>query len=44
MAGLCHCTRNLIHTRAFEVARIDLLIYSNRTAQSRRGEETLLAG
>ena len=27
MAGLCHCTKNLIETRAFDIARADLLVY-----------------
>ena len=44
MAELCHCTRNLIHSKAFDVARIDLLIYSNRAVQPSGGEETLMAG
>jgi hypothetical protein len=30
MAELCHCTKNLIETRAFEIARIDLVVYNNR--------------
>jgi len=44
MAELCHCTRNLIHTKAFDVARIDLVIYSRQSIQLRSGDETLLAG
>ena len=44
MAEFCHCTRNLIHSKAFDVARIDLVIYSSRSVQSRGGEETVLAG
>lgn len=31
MAELCHCTKNLIETRAFEIARIDLVVYNNRS-------------
>lgn len=44
MAEFCHCTRNLIHSKAFDVARIDLVVYSSRSVQSRGGEETVLAG
>jgi hypothetical protein len=29
MANFCHCTRNLLQTKAFEPARIDLMIYSD---------------
>jgi hypothetical protein len=44
MAELCQCTRNLIDSKAFDVARIDLVIYSSRSVQARGGEETVLAG
>jgi hypothetical protein len=44
MAELCHCTRNLLESRAFEVARIDLVIYSNRTPAMRGEKESVLAG
>lgn len=27
MAELCHCTKNLIESRAFEIARADLVVY-----------------
>lgn len=27
MANLCHCTKNLIESRAFEIARVDLVVY-----------------
>ena len=30
MAELCHCTKNLIETRAFDIARVDLVVYNNR--------------
>lgn len=30
MAELCHCTKNLIETRAFDIARVDLVVYDNR--------------
>lgn len=27
LADLCHCTKNLIDTRAFEIVRVDLVVY-----------------
>lgn len=27
MADLCHCTKNLIESRAFEIVRVDLVVY-----------------
>lgn len=27
LAELCHCTKNLIDTRAFEIVRVDLVVY-----------------
>lgn len=27
LADLCHCTRNLIHTCAFDIARVELVVY-----------------
>jgi hypothetical protein len=41
MAELCHCTRNLIGSKAYDVARIDLVIYSNKIRCSREGDEAL---
>jgi hypothetical protein len=41
MAELCHCTRNLVHSKAFDIARIDLVIYSDKIRRSREGEESL---
>jgi hypothetical protein len=41
MAELCHCTRNLIQSKAFDVARIDLVIYSDKAKCSREGDATL---
>lgn len=35
MADLCHCTRNLIETRAFDIARVDLVVYSNNSRHTR---------
>ena len=29
MAELCHCTKNLIESRAFDIARVDLVVYGN---------------
>jgi hypothetical protein len=31
LAGLCHCTRNLIETRAFDIARAGLTVYPSPT-------------
>lgn len=39
LADLCHCTRNLIETRAFDIARADLVVYHTSSA-SRRDEYT----
>jgi hypothetical protein len=44
MADLCHCTRNLLQSKAFDVARIELMIYRGRTSKSPGGEETLIVG
>jgi len=35
MADLCNCTRNLIETRAFDIARADLVVYSSATTPRR---------
>jgi hypothetical protein len=40
LAELCHCTKNLIESRAFEIARVDLVVYS-ATAKSGPDEYTL---
>lgn len=29
MAELCHCTKNLIESKAFDIARVDLVVYRN---------------
>jgi hypothetical protein len=34
MAELCHCTKNLIESRAFDIARVDLVIYCNGSKRS----------
>jgi hypothetical protein len=44
LAEFCHCTRNLIHSKAFEIARVDLMIYSDTLVLSRASEEILRAG
>jgi hypothetical protein len=31
LVGLCHCTKNLIQTRAFDIARIDLVVYPSNS-------------
>ncbi|MFZ0662752.1 MAG: hypothetical protein WAM66_08675 [Acidobacteriaceae bacterium] len=36
LAELCHCTKNLIESRAFEIARVDLVVYH---ATSKAGPE-----
>jgi hypothetical protein len=41
MAELCLCTRSLIHSNAFDIARIDLVIYSNKIRRAREGDESL---
>lgn len=34
MADLCHCTKNLLQSRAFDIARADLVVYrAESTAQ-----------
>lgn len=32
MADLCHCTKNLIESRAFDIARADLVVYHSGSA------------
>jgi hypothetical protein len=44
MAEFCHCTRSLMESKAFDIARIDLVIYSNRVLLDRIGEEILMVG
>jgi hypothetical protein len=34
MAELCHCTKNLIESRAFEIARVDLVVYRSSSKQT----------
>lgn len=35
MADLCHCTKNLIESRAFDIARADLVVYHSSTMTHR---------
>ena len=44
LADLCHCTRNLIHTRAFDIARADLVVYHSASNLGRDDYELALAG
>jgi hypothetical protein len=41
MAELCHCTRNLIQSKAFDIARIDLVIHSNRAGRGHEEDDSL---
>lgn len=38
MAGLCHCTNNLIETKAFDIARVDLVVYSSNPSKRSHDE------
>ena len=44
MAELCHCTKNLIETRAFDIARVDLVVYSNRSHSAGDDPSMTLSG
>ncbi|MBV8631277.1 MAG: hypothetical protein JOZ83_10160 [Silvibacterium sp.] len=44
MAELCHCTKNLIETRAFEIARIDLVVYCGRSQSAGDDPSMVLCG
>jgi hypothetical protein len=35
MADLCHCTKNLIESRAFDIARADLVVYRTESTAQR---------
>lgn len=41
MADLCHCTKNLIESRAFDIARADLVVYRTQSV-SRQGDFALI--
>ena len=38
MAELCHCTKNLIETKAFDIARVDLVVYSSNPSKRSHDE------
>ena len=44
MAELCHCTKNLIASKAFDIARADLVVYNERAKQARAEYEPALVG
>ena len=44
MSELCHCTKNLIASKAFDIARVDLVVYSHDRQQSRDEPPTSPAG
>lgn len=44
MAELCHCTKNLMESRAFEIARADLVVYYSVNSLRRDEFEARLAG
>lgn len=44
MAELCHCTKNLMETRAFDIVRVDLTVYHTSTMQNREEYALALTG
>lgn len=44
MAELCHCTNNLMETRAFDIARAGLTVYHTSTMQNRDDYALAMAG
>jgi hypothetical protein len=44
MAELCQCTKNLIETRAFDIARIDLVVYNSRSQSAGEDHSMVLSG
>ena len=44
LAELCHCTRNLIDTHAFDIARADLVVYRTSSKHGRDEYTPTLAG
>lgn len=44
LAELCHCTKNLIDTRAFEIVRVDLVVYHVTSKSGLEEYTTALAG
>jgi hypothetical protein len=43
LADLCHCTKNLIHTRAFDIARVEIVVYHSASKLGRDDYELALA-
>lgn len=44
LAELCHCTKNLIETRAFEIVRVDLVVYHTASKAGLEEYTPALAG
>ena len=44
MAELCHCTNNLMETRAYDIARVDLTVYHTSTMENRDEYALAMAG
>lgn len=44
MSELCHCTRNLMETRAFDIARVALTVYHTSVTQNREEYALAMAG
>jgi hypothetical protein len=44
MAELCHCTKNLIETRAFEIVRINLVVYCGHLQSAGDDHSIVLSG
>jgi len=44
MAQFCHCTQVLLRSKAFEIARVTMVIYSDKTLVPREREELLRVG
>jgi hypothetical protein len=44
MAELCHCTKNLIASKALDIARADLVVYNDNAKQARAEYEPALVG
>ena len=44
MVDLCHCTKNLIASKAFDIARADLVVYNESAKQARAEYEPALVG
>jgi hypothetical protein len=44
LTELCHCTKNLIETRAFDIARIDLVVYNGRSQNAGSDPSMMLPG